>query len=55
MNRYLKLKKINMNIKNILIINYWRNKGAITVLILKSTFAGNRVRGEYPNICDNSL
>lgn len=41
MNRYLKLKKINMNIKNILIINYWRNKGAITVLILKSTFAGN--------------
>lgn len=40
-NRYLKLKKINMNIKNILIINYWRNKGAITVLILKSTFAGN--------------
>lgn len=41
MNRYLKLKKINMNIKNILIINYRRNKGAITVLILKSTFAGN--------------
>lgn len=50
MNRYLKLKKINMNIKNILIINYWRNKGAITVLILKSTFAGNNC-----NICDNSL
>lgn len=41
MNRYLKLKKINMIIKNILIINYWRNKGAITVLTLKSTFAGN--------------
>lgn len=32
---------MNMDIKNILIINYWRNKGAITVLILKSTFAGN--------------
>lgn len=59
MNRYLKLKKINMNIKNILIINYWRNKGAITVLILKAplleTTAIHRVRGKYPNICDNSL
>lgn len=41
MNCYLKFKKINMNIKNILIINYWCNKGVIIVLILKSIFVGN--------------
>lgn len=50
MNCYLKFKKINMNIKNILIINYWCNKGVIIVLILKSIFVGNNC-----NICDNLL